>query len=153
MIETIEGTTDATGLRIAIIASRFNEEITEGLLSGATDCLLRHGAREADLRIVRVPGAFELPLMAKLLASSGDWDAIVALGALVRGETPHFDYISSQVSLGISAVALETGVPVGFGVLTCDTADQARARSGSGNNKGWEAAIAAIEMATLAGKL
>lgn len=149
MIETLDGQPDARGLRIAIVASRFNEEITDGLLGGAVECLRQHGATDEDLRIVRVPGAYEIPLAVKKLAASRRWDAIVALGALIRGETPHFDYISMQVSLGISQVSLETGMPIAFGVLTCDTVEQARERSSEKRNKGWEAALAGVEMAAL----
>jgi 6,7-dimethyl-8-ribityllumazine synthase len=153
MHEPIEGDLNAEGLRFAVVASRFNEEIVDGLLSGALDCLSRHGARDDSVAVYRVPGAFEVPFAAKKAADSGV-DAVVALGALIRGETPHFEYISIQVTTELSRVAIETGIPVAFGVITCNTFEQAQARSGSGGgNKGWEAALAAIEMANLCKKI
>lgn len=148
--EQIEGDSNAEGLRFAVVASRFNDEIVDGMLNGAMECLRQHGASGEAVRIYRVPGAFELPLVTATLAKSRQYDAIVAIGALVRGDTPHFDFISLQVTMDISRVALDTGIPVGYGVITCNTMEQAEARSGSGGgNKGWEAALAAIEMASL----
>lgn len=149
MPRVFEGELDAAGLRIAVIASRFNDAIVAKLLEGALECLARHGADDASIAVYRVPGAFEIPAMAAELASSAGIDAIVTLGCLIRGETPHFDFISSQTTLHISKVALEGGVPVSFGVITCDTLDQALDRCRKGNNKGWEAALSAIEMANL----
>lgn len=140
---------DASGFRFAIVASRFNEQITEGLVEGALDCLRDHGADENAIHLVRVPGAFEVPMAAARVARTGRFDAIVTLGALIRGETPHFDHISSQVTHAISAVAVDTGLPISFGVITCETMDQAIARSSGSSNKGWEAALAAIEMTNL----
>ena len=150
----IEGDANAEGLRFAVVASRFNDEIVGGLLAGAVDCLETHGAVSGDVRVYRVPGAFEIPFVAAALAKSKQFDAIVAIGALVRGDTPHFDFISLQVTMDISRAALDTGVPIAYGVITCNTIEQAEARSvpGSGN-KGWEAALAAIEMASLVKKL
>jgi len=146
----IEGTLSAEGLRIAVVASRFNDEIVARLLQGALDCLERHGASMDQVDVIRVPGAFEVPAAAAELAVHGQYDAIVTVGALVRGETLHFDLISSQVTTQLSRVAIETGVPISFGVITCDTMEQALHRSGSkSGNKGWESALAAIEMANL----
>lgn len=152
--EHIEADTNAEGLRFAVIASRFNPEIVDGLLRGAIDCLGEHGTGPEGIRVYRVPGAFEIPLIASLVAKTRQFDAIVAIGALVRGDTPHFEYISTQVTMDLSRAALESGVPVAYGVITCNTIEQAEARSGSGSgNKGWEAALAAIEMANLIKKL
>lgn len=139
----------AEGLRFVIVASRFNDEIVSPLLEGAADCLQRHGARAGDVTIYRVPGAFEIPQTVAKVGSRGGVDAIVTLGALIRGETPHFDFISAQVTSDLSRVADELGLPVAFGVITCNTMEQARARTLKGSNKGWEAALAAIEMANL----
>lgn len=150
----IEAETNAEGLRFAIVASRFNDEIVEGLIAGAIDCLGRHGASATATLVYRVPGAFEIPLIASMLAKSKQFDAIVAIGALVKGDTPHFEYISSTVTMHLSRAALDSGVPVAYGVITCNTIEQAEARSGPGSgNKGWEAALAAIEMANLMKKL
>lgn len=137
---------DAAGFRFAIVASRFNEQITEGLLEGALDCLRSHGAEDDRVDLYRVPGAFEIPMTVAKLASVERFDAIVTIGALVRGDTPHFDHISSQVTHAISAVAVERRMPISFGVITCETMEQAIVRSSGGANKGWEAALAAIEM-------
>lgn len=150
MSVTIEGQFLAEGLRLAIIASRFNDEVVDGLLNGAMQCLERHGARRESIEVFRVPGAFEIPVVAKKLASTQRFDALIALGALLRGDTPHFEFISMQVTLEVSRVSTETLLPISFGVITCNTMEQARARSGSGaGNKGWEAALAAVEMANL----
>jgi len=150
----IEGSLRAEGLRFDVVLSRFNDLYGERLLGGALDCLSRHGARDEDVRIVRVPGAFELPAMALRLAREGRADAIIALGVVIRGETPHFDHIASVVTKGLAEVAMATPTPLTFGVLTCDSADQAADRSGAkSGNKGWEAALAAIESANLVRKL
>ncbi|WP_297210039.1 MULTISPECIES: 6,7-dimethyl-8-ribityllumazine synthase [Thermodesulfovibrio] len=147
-MKTIEGKLQAQGLKFGIVVSRFNEFITSKLLEGAIDALLRHGAKEADIQIVRVPGSFEIPLVAKKLAQSGKFNAIICLGTLIRGATPHFDYIAAEVSKGIALVSLETGIPVSFGVITTETIEQAIERAGSkSGNKGWDAAVTAIEMA------
>jgi len=147
MPRTYEGALDARGLRVALVLGRFNEIIGERLLAGALDCLRRHGAAEDDLHVVRVPGAFELPLAAKTLASSGQYDAVVCLGAVIRGQTPHFDLVAGEAARGVARAAFETGVPVSFGVLTTDTLEQAVERAGAkSGNKGWDAALAAIEM-------
>lgn len=144
-----EGKLEAKGLKFAIAVSRFNSFITERLLEGALDCLLRHGCSEEDIEVFKAPGAFELPLLAKKLAKM-DYDAVIVLGAVIRGETPHFDYVAAEVSKGVAAVSLETEKPVIFGVLTTDTVEQAIDRAGAkAGNKGWEAALAAIEMVNL----
>jgi 6,7-dimethyl-8-ribityllumazine synthase len=146
----IEGNLSAEGLRLAIVASRFNDPIVAGLLQGALDCLERHGGDTETLEVFRVPGAFEIPTLAAELAVHGGYDAIVTLGALIRGDTPHFDHISAQATTQISRVSIDAGVPISFGVITCETMEQALQRSGPGSgNKGWEAALAAIEMANL----
>ncbi|MEJ5226957.1 6,7-dimethyl-8-ribityllumazine synthase [Thermodesulfovibrio sp.] len=147
-MKMIEGKLQAQGLKFGIVVSRFNEFITSKLLEGAIDALLRHGAKEVDIQIVRVPGSFEIPLVAKKLAQSGKFNAIICLGTLIRGATPHFDYIAAEVSKGIALVSLETGIPVSFGVITTETIEQAIERAGSkSGNKGWDAAVTAIEMA------
>ncbi|HUO84074.1 MAG TPA: 6,7-dimethyl-8-ribityllumazine synthase [Thermoanaerobaculia bacterium] len=149
MIQTIEGRTQAADLRWAIVASRFNQAVADELLGGAIDCLLSHGAQEPDLLVIRVPGAFEIPMTVSKVLRSEKLDGVITTGALIRGETPHFDFIARQVTAELSSIAVESGVPVSFGILTCDTLEQARDRSRPGNNKGWEAALAAIEMADL----
>ncbi len=152
-MSVIEGKLVAEGLKFAIVVSRFNSFITERLLEGALDCLSRHGVKEEDVDIVKVPGAFEIPLVAKKLAQK-DYDAVIALGAVIRGETPHFDYVAAEVSKGIASASLETGKPIAFGVLTTDTVEQAIDRAGTkAGNKGWEAALSAIEMANLLKKV
>lgn len=139
-----------TGLKVAIVVARFNEFITGKLLGGARDALERHGADPADVDVAWVPGAFEIPLAAQKLARSGRYDAVICLGAVIRGATPHFDYVAAEVSKGTAQVALQTGVPVAFGVLTTDTIEQAIERAGTkAGNKGFEAAVTAIEMANL----
>jgi 6,7-dimethyl-8-ribityllumazine synthase len=144
----IEGRMEASNLSFAIVASRFNDFIVDRLIGGATDYLVRHGAAPERIRIVRVPGAFELPLVCQKLAGSGDYDAIVVLGAVIRGATPHFDLIAAEAVKGLAQVMLASGVPVGFGLLTTDTLDQAIERAGSkAGNKGAEAAAAALETA------
>ena len=147
----IEGTLVVPpGARFALVASRFNHFIVDHLVGGAVDALVRHGAEEANITIVRVPGAWEIPTVVARLAKRGEIDAIVALAAVIRGSTPHFDYVASEVSKGIATVSLQTGVPVTFGVLTTDTIEQAIERAGTkAGNKGWDAAVTAIEMVSL----
>ena len=150
MPKTLEGKISAEGLRFAIIVSRFNDFISSKLVEGAMDALNRHGANEEKVSLVKVPGSFEIPLVAKKLAEAGKFDGIICLGAVIRGATPHFDYVASEVSKGIAAVALETNTPVTFGVLTTDSLEQAIERAGSkSGNKGWDAAMAAMEMVNL----
>jgi len=150
MPRSFEGDLSAAGLRIGVIASRFNDEIVAGLLEGALTCLARHGADDDAVAIYRVPGAFEIPTLAAALVADGSFDALVTLGCLVRGDTPHFDFISAQVTSDLSRIAVAARFPVAFGVITCNTYEQAVARSSAGTgNKGWEAALAAIEMANL----
>jgi 6,7-dimethyl-8-ribityllumazine synthase len=145
-----EGKLLAKGLRFGIIVSRFNDFICDRLLGGALDALKRNGADEDAIDIFKVPGAFEIPLMDKKAAGSGRYDAVICLGAVIRGSTPHFDYVASEVSKGVATVSLETNIPVTFGVLTTDTLEQAIERAGSkAGNKGWDSALAAIEMANL----
>lgn len=154
MPRSFEGDLSAAGLRIAIVASRFNDEIVSGLLNGALECLTRHGAADDDVELYRVPGAFEIPTLVAALIARARHDAIVTLGCLLRGDTPHFDFISAQVTNDLSRVAVEARFPVAFGVITCNTQEQAVERSSAGrHNKGWEAALAAIEMANLWKKL
>ncbi len=146
-VHTIEGRLDAKGLKFALVAGRFNDFIGERLISGALDYLTRHGADQGDLTIVRVPGAFEIPLAAKKLAASGKYHGVICLGAVIRGATPHFDYVATECTKGLAHVMLDTDVPVGFGVLTVDTLEQAIERAGSkAGNKGVEAAAAVLEM-------
>jgi 6,7-dimethyl-8-ribityllumazine synthase len=149
-MKVVEGQLDAQGLRFALIVSRFNEALTSRLEQGAVDCLVRHGADEGDLTLVRVPGAWEIPIVAAKVAQAGEVDAVVCLGALVRGGTAHFDLIASEVAKGIAQAAINSGVPLTFGVITAETLEQAVERAGTKmGNKGWEAALAAIEMARL----
>ena len=150
MSNLIEGKLDATGFKFALVVSRFNSFICDRLLEGALDTLQRHGASEKDLTVIKVPGAFEIPLVAKKVAQSGKYDALICLGAVIRGGTPHFEYVSAEVSKGVASVSLDSGVPVSFGVLTTDTVEQAIERAGTkAGNKGGEAAIGAIEMVNL----
>lgn len=145
-----QGKLIGTGLRFCLIASRFNELISSRLLEGAKDTLFRHGVNPQSVDIVWVPGAWELPLTAKELALAGKYDGIIALGAVIRGDTPHFDYVAAEMSKGLAHIGLDTRVPIGFGVLTCDNLDQALSRAGSkSGNKGSESALAVIEMANL----
>ncbi|MFQ3574110.1 MAG: 6,7-dimethyl-8-ribityllumazine synthase [Thermodesulfovibrionales bacterium] len=147
-MRVIEGKLDASGLRFGIVVSRFNDFITSRLLDGAIDALIRHGAVENNIDIVKVPGSFEIPLAAKMMAQKDNLDAIICLGAVIRGATPHFDYVASEVSKGIALVSLETNKPVAFGIITADTIEQAVERAGTkAGNKGWDAALTAIEMA------
>jgi 6,7-dimethyl-8-ribityllumazine synthase len=150
MPKTYEGEIRADGLKFAVLVSRFNEFISGRLLEGAIDALLRHGARDEDIHVVRVPGAFEIPPMTRWAAYAENFDAVICLGAVIRGATPHFDYVASEVAKGVAQVALEAPIPVIFGVLTTDSIEQAIERAGSkAGNKGWDAAMAAIEMAHL----
>jgi len=150
----MEGQLNASGRRFGIVVSRFNDLIGKKLLEGATDCLLRHNGSAENITVAWVPGAFEIPLVAKRLAKSGKFDAVICLGAVIRGNTPHFDYIASEVSKGIAAIGMEIEVPVIFGVLTTDTIEQAVERAGTkSGNRGWDAALSAIEMADLLKKL
>ena len=145
--KTIKGSFEAKGSRFAIVVSRFNSFIGDRLLAGALDALDRNGAQPEDITVVYVPGSFEIPLVAKKLALSKKYDAVICLGALLRGETPHFDYISSTVTRGIGSASLESGIPVIYGVLTCNTVEQAIERAGlKSGNKGFDAAMAAVEM-------
>lgn len=154
MAKVYEGKLVGTGLKFGVVVGRFNEFITSKLLSGAMDALKRHGVEEGDVEIAWVPGAFEIPLIAKKMAESGKYDAVITLGTVIRGATPHFDFVSNEVAKGVAAIALQTGVPAIFGVLTTDTIEQAIERAGTkAGNKGWEAAAAAIEMANLARQL
>ena len=140
----------AEGKKFALVVSRFNDFITEKLLSGALDALIRSGTSDEDIEVVKVPGAFEIPVVAKKMAKTNRFDAVICLGAVIRGSTPHFDYVSAEVSKGVAAVSMESEIPVIFGVLTVDTIEQAIERAGTkAGNKGWSAAIAAVEMANL----
>jgi 6,7-dimethyl-8-ribityllumazine synthase len=150
MSPTVEGRLDGGAVRIALVVARVNEFVTARLLAGAEDCLERHGCSADRRTIVRVPGSWEIPLVAKKLASAGAHDAVIGLGALVRGETPHFDYLAAQVARGLADVALAASIPVVFGVLTTDTLEQAIDRAGAkAGNKGWDAALSALEMVDL----
>ena len=153
-MSTFEGHLIGTGLKFGIVVARFNELLSSRLLSGAQDAFIRHGVSADDIDVAWVPGAFEIPLVANKLAASGRYDAVVALGVVIRGGTPHFEYVSAEVSKGVAKISLDTGVPVLFGVITADTIDQAVERSGTkAGNKGWEAAEAAIEMGNLSKSL
>ena len=149
-MKTIEGKLDAKGLKFGIVIARFNEFISGKLLSGCLDGLKRHGADDENITLIWSPGAFEIPILAKKMASSKKYDAVICLGAVIRGATPHFDYVAAEVSKGVAHVGLETGFPVIFGVLTTDNIEQAIERAGTkSGNKGFDAALAAIEMANL----
>ena len=151
MSKIIEGSLNqGTGARIAIITSRFNSFICERLEEGARDALRRHGVEDETVSVYKVPGAFEIPLLAKKLATGNQFDGIICLGAVIRGDTPHFDYVAAEVSKGVAVTSLETGVPIAFGVLTTNTIEQAVERAGSkAGNKGWEAAVTVLEMIDL----
>lgn len=150
MKKVLEGNLIAEGLKFGVVVSRFNEFFTKKLLEGAEDTLIRHGARLEDIEVAWVPGSFEIPLAAKLMSQSGRFDAVICLGAVIRGQTPHFEYVSSEVAKGIAQVSLQTEVPTIFGIITTDTLEQAIERSGTkAGNKGSEAALTAIEMANL----
>ena len=152
MPNVVEANLVAKGKKFAIVVSRFNDFITDKLVGGAIDALLRSGTVEKDIDVIKVPGAFEIPLVAQKVAASHKHDAVICLGAVIRGATPHFDYVSAEVSKGVAAASMETGVPIIFGVVTTDTLEQAIERAGSkSGNKGWDAALAAVEMANLMG--
>ena len=154
MTKRIEGNLNASGMKIGIITTRWNEVVTERLLKGALDCIRTLGGEEEEVSVVTVPGAFEIPVALKQLALSGKFDALVALGAVIRGETPHFDYVAGEAASGIARVSTETGIPCGFGLLTVDSSEQALERAGlKSGNKGWEAMQTAVETASLLKKL
>jgi len=147
---TVEGSSDAKGLKVALIVARWHEDVTSRLMDAALDALVKHGASPDDLTVVRVPGSWELPLAAAKLAAARRHDALVALGCLIRGETPHFDVLAAETAAGLGRVGASSGIPVVFGVLTCETLEQALSRAGgAAGNKGWDAALAAIEMVSL----
>lgn len=153
-MKTIEGSVNGSSKRFGLVVARFNHFVTEPLLDGAVAALKEHGVGDGDITVTRVPGTFELPPVAARLARSGRFDAIIALGAVIRGGTPHFDYVANEAAKGTAEVAMRTGLPVAFGILTCDTVEQAVERAGEGaSNKGWEAALAALEMADLNSQL
>ena len=154
MTKIIEGKLTAKTKKFGVVVSRFNELISSQLLSGAQDCLTRHECKQEDITVAWVPGSFEIPLVAKKMAGSKKYDAVICLGAVIRGGTPHFDYISAEVSKGVAQVGLEAGLPVIFGIITADTIEQALERAGTkAGNKGWDAALSAIEMVNLIGKI
>lgn len=153
-MKIIQGELQAKGLKFAIVVSRFNDFITAKLQDGAVDALVRHGARDEDIDVIKVPGAFEIPLAAKKAAEKGSYNAVICLGTVIRGATPHFDYVAAEVSKGVAAASMETGVPIAFGVLTTDSIEQAVERAGTkSGNKGFDAAVTAIEMAQVMKKL
>lgn len=153
-MKVIQGELQAKGLKFAIVVSRFNDFITSKLLEGAIDALLRHGTADEDIDVVKVPGSFEIPLVARKMASKGTYNAIICLGTVIRGATPHFEYVAAEVSKGVASASLETGLPISFGVITSDTIEQAVERAGTkSGNKGFDAAITAIEMAQVMKKL
>jgi 6,7-dimethyl-8-ribityllumazine synthase len=154
MSKVVEGNLSAKGKKFVLVVSRFNELISGKLLEGAEDCLIRHAAEEKNITTVWVPGSFEIPLVAQKVANSGKYDAVVCLGAVIRGGTPHFDYVASEVAKGVAQVGLNTEVPVIFGVITADSIEQALERAGTkAGNKGWDAALSAIEMVDLMTKV
>lgn len=154
MSDVIEGSLQASGLRFALVVARFNDFVAQRLLEGARDALIRTGASDKDITVVKVPGSFEAPMIAGRLAGSGQYDAIICVGAVVRGETPHFEYVASEAAKGIAQVAMQSGVPVAFGIVTADSMEQAIDRAGGkSGNKGFDAAMTAIEMANLVKKL
>lgn len=153
-MKIIEGELQAKGIKFGIVMSRFNDFITSKLLDGARDALLRHGAKEEDIDVIRVPGSFEIPMVAKKMALKGAYNAIICLGTIIRGATPHFEYIAAEASKGIASASMETGVPIAFGIITSDSIEQAVERAGTkSGNKGWDAAMTAIEMVQLLKKL
>ncbi len=153
-MEQIHGMLRASGRRVALVAGRFNHLIVDRLIEGAVDCFVRHEGDEGSLTLVRVPGSLEIPLVAGRLAASGKYDAVIALGAVIRGDTPHFDYVAAEAAKGVASESLRTGRPIIFGVLTCDTLEQALERAGvKSGNKGWDAMLAALEMADLMQRL
>jgi 6,7-dimethyl-8-ribityllumazine synthase len=150
MAKIIQGDLSGKGLKFGIVAARFNDFITARLLDGAVDALQRHGVAENDIEVVKVPGSYEIPLAAKMMAQTKKYNAVICLGAVIRGATPHFEYVSAEVSKGVASVSMESGLPVIFGVLTTDTIEQAIERAGTkSGNKGWDAALSAIEMANV----
>ncbi len=150
MVNYIEGNLDGSGAKIGIVVSRFNDFLTSKLLDGAIDCLSRHGVDEKNIDVVRVPGSFEIPLACQRLAVSKKYSAVIALGAIIRGATPHFDYVSAETTKGVASASMQTGVPISFGVLTVDTIEQGIERSGTkSGNKGFDAALTALEMINL----
>lgn len=150
MLKILEGQLIGKGRRFGIVVSRFNDFITEKLLGGALDGLLRTGVKESDILVIKVPGAFEIPLAAKKVIKNGNYDAVICLGAVIRGSTPHFDYVCAEVSKGVAQVSLDSEIPVIFGVVTTDSIEQAIERAGTkSGNKGWSAAMSAVEMANL----
>lgn len=150
MPKVYEGKINAAGMKFGVIVARFNDFITERLLGGALDALIRSGADENDIEIYKVPGAWEIPVIAKKLALSGKYDSVICLGAVIRGATPHFDYVAAEASKGVAMASLESGLPIGFGILTTDTIEQAVERAGSkAGNKGFDTAMAAMEMVDL----
>jgi len=152
--QIIEGNLDAKGLKFALLVTRFNSLITERLLAGALDALARTGCRDEDIEIIKAPGSWELPVVVRQLAGTKKYDAIICLGAIIRGDTPHFEYIAAEVSKGLAQTAMEFGLPVAFGVLTCDTLEQAIDRAGGkSGNKGFDAAMSAVEMGNLMRRL
>ena len=154
MVIHIEGDLNAKGLKFGVVVSRFNDFITGRLVEGAHDCLRRHGVAEKDIAVIKVPGAFEIPMAAKKMVAGKKYDAILCLGAVIRGATPHFNYVAGEVAKGVGCVAMESSIPVLFGVLTTDNLEQAIERAGSkSGNKGWETALAGIEMANLYRKI
>jgi 6,7-dimethyl-8-ribityllumazine synthase len=149
-MKIVEGNLSAENIKFAIVVGRFNSFITERLLEGAVDCILRHNGNKENIEVVKVPGSFEIPLVAKKLAKSGKYDAVICLGAVIRGSTPHFDYVANEVTKGIAQVSLETEVPISYGILTTDTIEQAVERAGTKmGNKGFDAALTAIEMVNI----
>ncbi|MCK4234356.1 6,7-dimethyl-8-ribityllumazine synthase [candidate division WOR-3 bacterium] len=154
MLKVTEGKLDAKGLRFGIVVSRFNRFITERLLEGAIDCIKRHNGDVRDISIFWTPGSFDLPLVAKKIARPKKFDALICIGAIVRGDTPHFDFVAQEASKGIAKVSFETGIPATFGIITADSVDQAVERAGlKAGNKGWDAALSAIELANLLKKI
>jgi 6,7-dimethyl-8-ribityllumazine synthase len=154
MVKIIEGNLSGQGLKIGIVVSRFNELVSKGLLEGAVDCLKRHGTKEADIEVSWAPGSFEVPVVAKMMLKKKKYDAVICLGAVIRGSTPHFDFVAAEAAKGIAKVSLDSNVPVIFGVLTTDTLEQALERAGAKpGNKGFQAAMSAIEMANLSAEL
>lgn len=153
-MNVIEGHLNGAGLKFAVVISRFNHFITGHLLDGAEDALKRHGVADEDITVIWVPGAFEIPLVAKKIAQSGEYNGVICLGAVIRGSTPHFDYVAAEVSKGVASVGMDTGVPVVFGVITTDNIEQAIERAGTkSGNKGWDAALTALELADLNQKI
>ena len=153
-LKSIEGVLDARELRTAVVLGRFNSLVTERLLDGALDCLDRHGGQRGNCTVIRVPGAYEIPLAASKAAATGSYDAVICLGAVVRGDTPHFDFVASEAARGIGRASFESGIPVVFGVITTEDQDQALARAGGkSGNKGWDAAMTAMEMASVVSQI